>query len=518
MNSLFIYLFESSVCLLVFYFFFWLFLSRDTFFSRNRYYLLGAIILSLTIPLLSSNFKVKTHKKPTTPINLIIELKNGYNNNFVKEINEIHHFPAKYSMLSQELYIKKMANLKMGRKIFILKLSLLIYYVGFIIFLSHFIIGIIRLVLIILKSRIKRENGINIVFISDTISPFSFFNFIFINSSTQTDNEYTQIILHEKGHITQFHSYDLILLEALTIILWFNPITWKYKKSMRLIHECLADKNVIQQGFNLNKYQSIILKQCMNLNQIGLTNNFSLPILKRRLSIMAQSKSSNVSQLKLFLFFPILALVCIFLTTSGETPDTNKLILRVVCTDSTLTLCAKSGCLPDVRYTEYHKYVSKDDNYSFVIRYSPLQKVNHPLTGRTMTTDELKEIYLYVVNEKNMIKSAFYTKKGVFLTKNGKMDISKAVIDLNLQDTFIEYNEFIKKTIKSGSDAETVNRPLSVYDVVKNQLEIVKMRYKDADDINRIVLDIKSKTFDKKIDKLKLISSEVNFSDVAVIE
>jgi TonB family protein len=122
-----------------------------------------------------------------------------------------------------------------------------------------------------------------------------------------------QIIEHEKVHMDQKHSIDLILLELLTIFQWFNPVIWLYRRSMKSIHEYLADEGVIVKGFDRVNYQELLLGQTLGFQVNDLTNNFNHSLLKNRIIMMTKQRSGTFSGWKAALAIPIvMGLILIF--------------------------------------------------------------------------------------------------------------------------------------------------------------------------------------------------------------
>ena len=131
----------------------------------------------------------------------------------------------------------------------------------------------------------------NVVFVENDLAPSSFFNIIFLNPSNISQSDFNRIIAHELVHIKQFHSIDIILLELITILQWFNPFVWPYKKSLQETHEFLADYGVIAQGFSTAKYQLLMFEQHVGVKLFEFANNFKQSQIKRRITMMSKIKS-----------------------------------------------------------------------------------------------------------------------------------------------------------------------------------------------------------------------------------
>lgn len=114
------------------------------------------------------------------------------------------------------------------------------------------------------------------------------------------------IITHELIHLKQKHSIDLLIIEFLCIIQWFNPFVWMYKKAIKENHEFLADSKVINTGINLFSYQSLLIAQTVGLSGFVLTNSLNYSLTKKRLLMMTKKRSSKLNVLKSILLLCIL--------------------------------------------------------------------------------------------------------------------------------------------------------------------------------------------------------------------
>jgi hypothetical protein len=139
---------------------------------------------------------------------------------------------------------------------------------------------------------------------------------IFINIEGAEEKSVNEIIAHEEIHIRQWHTMDTILLEVLTIFFWFNPFVWFYRRSIKSIHEFLADEGVLSRGTNKIYYQKLLLEQSLGVMVNDLTNNFNQSLIKRRFIMMTRPKSGRIARLKPLLALP-LALLLVVLTSMG---------------------------------------------------------------------------------------------------------------------------------------------------------------------------------------------------------
>ena len=294
MNSLFIYLIQSGISLSVLYILYWLFMRKDTFFSVNRFYLILSVLFSFILPF----FKI------SLPFS-------GSNSEYVYLLEAIIITPEKLTeSIHHHLDLYQMVGI--------------IYLTGVGIFFLRFVFQLIQIGLLVHKYGVSRNEGFNFVITNPHFTPFSFFNIIFLGNDIADQKILEKIITHEKIHIQQKHSIDIILLELLTIIQWFNPFMWFYKNTLKNIHEFLADEGVLTEGINKIDYQELLVNQSIGIQLIGISNNFSQSLIKRRLIMMSKSKSQKFKLLKMAFILPF----AMFLTIVFSSMVTEKVVAQ----------------------------------------------------------------------------------------------------------------------------------------------------------------------------------------------
>lgn len=304
MTELLIYLIKSAVCLGALYLIYWFFLRKETFFAANRFYLIASIILSFILPL----FKIPVYYE-SAELTYIIVLE-------------------AVTISAQKVEAGLLNNLSFYQ------IVLIVYLAGAALFLMRFIFQMLQLVFLINKFGVTKMNDLKVVKLDRKYSPFSYFNFIFLNDENLKDKNLKEIIDHEKIHIRQKHSIDLILIEVLTIIQWFNPFIWFYKASIKGIHEYLADNGLLTDGLNKATYQNLLLNQSVGIQINDLTNNFNQSLIKKRFIMMTKLQSKKIAKLKLLLVLPVAAFLFVCFTFSanqkviGQTPMIDDLLTK----------------------------------------------------------------------------------------------------------------------------------------------------------------------------------------------
>ena len=304
MDAIVIYLIQSALCLAALYLIYWFFLRKDTFFTANRFYLIGSIILSFILPM----FKVPVfYEDPQLTYVVVLEA---------------------VTVTAQKVETGFFNHINFYQSAFI------VYFTGAAIFLIRFVFQLLQLGFLIRKFGVIKKDNFNIVMLDRKYSPFSYFNFIFLNEESLKDKNINEIINHEKIHIKQKHSFDLVLLEMLTILQWFNPFIWFYKMALKGIHEYLADEGLLAGGMDKTSYQHLLLNHTIGLQINNLTNNFNQSLIKKRFIMMTKLQSKKIARLKFLLVLPITALLMVLVTFSCKQKEIEPTIVNVVETEN----------------------------------------------------------------------------------------------------------------------------------------------------------------------------------------
>ena len=280
MNDALIYFLKVNIAIALFYLFYRLFFAGDTFWKARRYYLLSSILVSLGYPFLS----IENWMQKQEPVQRIIV-------NYAS-LPEITVSPRQTSIFTLE------------------NILLAIYFCVVVLLLVKFMIQLISILRVRMAGRLENIQGVAVIAVDKEISPFSFFNTIYINPALHDTQETSQILLHEQTHVGQMHSVDVMVSEMLTMIFWFNPAAWLLKREMRQNLEFLADNNVLKSGFDSRTYQYHLLQLAYQTPDLKLTNKFNVSPLKKRITMMNKQKTAKARILKYSLIVPLaLALI-----------------------------------------------------------------------------------------------------------------------------------------------------------------------------------------------------------------
>jgi hypothetical protein len=313
------FLFKASAGIALFYLGYWLFLRNETYHNANRWFLLTALLSSVLLPLF--------------PVHYTLLMEQGNNANlFVSIPDTFKHIPA---VTGQEAAVGSFNGQQA---------VLLVYFTGAAIFLLRLLTQTFILIQLIIKHRIKSLEGIRIVENEKYGLPFSFFNVVFINPKFHKQENLPEILAHEKVHIRENHWFDLLFIELLTVIFWFNPFIWFFERSIKQNHEYLADKGVLAQGHHVGRYQALLINQLMGMQIIGVTNNLNFALNTNRLKMMTKTKTSRAIGIKFLWALPVVALLLFafaepdYQVKYNEPDNENVLASKVINSQKTIKL------------------------------------------------------------------------------------------------------------------------------------------------------------------------------------
>ncbi|QDK82897.1 M56 family metallopeptidase [Spirosoma sp. KCTC 42546] len=170
---------------------------------------------------------------------------------------------------------------------------LLLYSSGVFLLLIRFGVQLVSLQQLIRKSVHESYTDFTLVHNKDVTSPFSFFNWVVLNPGQHSPDELDQILRHERVHVRQRHSFDMIGAELVCILFWFNPAAYLFRQLLHQTLEFSADRAVLAEGIDARLYQYNLIKVSMSGEQLAITNQFSGPTLRQRVSMMNSQRSGS---------------------------------------------------------------------------------------------------------------------------------------------------------------------------------------------------------------------------------
>lgn len=298
MNSAVNFLVESGISLSMLSLIYILFLRKETFFRLNRLFLLVSVAFSVLLPFL--HFRVYEAQ----PIMLA----------------EVTVTPYRNLMEAVTIYGQDLSG-SVVKTISSNWLIMFVYLLGLLFFTLRFALKLNQVFKLIRKNQVQTSGKIKFVLLETEMSPFSFLNYVFVNPQRREDKDYKEVLAHEMEHIRQGHTFDVLILEVLTILQWFNPFMWILKRVIRENHEFLADRAVLNSGVNAARYKQLLLNQALGL-QPEVANHFNSSLIKKRIKMISKIKSSKLANIKYVAgAISIIALVTVFACENKETMD-----------------------------------------------------------------------------------------------------------------------------------------------------------------------------------------------------
>ena len=285
MGVFFIYILKSSVCLVLFYLFFRLLLSKETFHRFNRMALLGVLFFSLLIPCIevTTRHQVEVQQAVLSIEQLLL-------------MAELEATPANVGAVQETSAISWV------------QVVLLVYLAGILFLACRNIYSLICLFRLIHSGKHEKlEKGVTLVVHNQEIAPFSWMKYIVISRKDLEENG-REILIHEMAHIHHRHSVDLLVADICIFFQWFNPSAWLLKQELQNVHEYEADETVINEGVNAKEYQLLLIKKAVGTRLYSMANSFNHSKLKKRITMMLKEKSNPWARLKYLYVLPLAAI------------------------------------------------------------------------------------------------------------------------------------------------------------------------------------------------------------------
>lgn len=293
MDKLIWYLMESSVMLACLYALYVLILRKETFFSLNRFYLIGIVLFSLFFPLLSFDFDPAPVAR--LPIQEISKARMSYYDAFADWTYV--HTQATTTLTQDTSHWFSELN---WTQILLWALAG-VYFIGVVVCLSRTVWTVQWIYGLIRRHPLVIHDGVKVVKVKNQLAPFSFLQYVFVHEKMIDTAEFDHILAHERTHVRQRHSFDLIFVQLLAAFFWFNPVIWRLIKSLKTTHEYIADNHILNEGYSLVEYQTLLLRQLISNNSYGLVHNFNLSFIKKRITMMKNKKSGLLGKAKVAL-------------------------------------------------------------------------------------------------------------------------------------------------------------------------------------------------------------------------
>jgi len=370
-----VYDLKVAVLIIVFYMFYRLLLSRETFHRVNRVVLLVTAVASFVLPLCV----ITMHE--TVTIQAVPEVSIG---DVQMAVAEEPATPLWQILLP------------------------ILYIIGVLATLGHTLLSIWKVIRLIRQSEQHPQPDGTIVCVTGNadVAPFSWMRYIVMNHGDYEAHD-AAILAHERGHIRLHHSYDVVLVDLLTALQWFNPAMWMLRQDLRAIHEYEADGAVLSQGINARQYQYLLISKATSIGGYSIANGISHSTLKNRIHMMTNKKTRSSHLLKLLALVPIigttLALNARTVTDYAYDEPQKKQIIKKGKANAKIN----AGTVGEVVVVEQapKTETKTEDNEPFTVRGKVFDDAGKPVIGAVVLIDGSKKGSVTDVNGTFTIKA-----------------------------------------------------------------------------------------------------------------
>lgn len=387
MMSLFLtYELKVAVLIAVFYIFWRLLVANETWHRLNRIVLLSTALASFVLPLCVITIHQTVEVMPPVADTLPL--------------------PTDETAMPMES-APELSNAETERPFNWLLPLTIIYIIGVVVVLSKMLLSLWRLYRMRAESEVYPLSDGYLMAVCEKVStPFSWWNTVFMNH-----NDYEKgtnaLLTHELGHLRLHHSADVLLVELLTALQWFNPAMWMLRADLRTIHEYEADQQVLSHGFNDIQYLQLLIRKAAGQSGYSLANGISNSALKKRVTMIMKPKSNHRQWLRYAYLLPIIA---ISLYASCETKtdyqikEESAIILKVKDGKDCLAVKAPAGAfyswIVNGKLAE-RGIVDEDGNWNV---YTPVEDCVFTLDGKNISKDDVPYVPLSSIKELKFIQ------------------------------------------------------------------------------------------------------------------
>ncbi|WP_300699004.1 M56 family metallopeptidase [Bacteroides sp.] len=384
MGTFLFYIFEVSLCLILFYFLFRMFFKADTLFRANRFLLLIGTLGCVWLPIVQLDIPhIESWQQPISTVRSLLVEKEISGNESVQVTGE--KIISEASKASEAEVANQSQSMKVPSDKYLSTISWntvigVLYLIGAGVVLFFLLLSTWRMFRLIRHYPGCEYRGFHLVVYPGKIVSFSWGNTIVL-SQEDYEKHAQEILLHEQMHLHYRHTLDLLWMEILLVFQWFNPAVWLLMRDLREIHEYEADNGVLTHGIDATQYQLLLVKKSVGTRLYSMANGFNHSKLKNRINMMLKKRTSNWARLKLLLFVPVAAGTMY----AFAQPEVRKTVEQVVIPQS---LEQDSLC--------------EDDNWELLEQFFVRKRKDAFGENEPKTVKE-KDIHYFFVNMNNKI-------------------------------------------------------------------------------------------------------------------
>lgn len=470
------YLIYSTICIGLVLLFYHAFLAREKTYQINRWYLLGGLLFSLIVPFMPFGISDSLLNLSTnTNVPQIISSGIEYTNS--ESVLQVSGNSTEQNFVSHTSFFAWIT-------------PFLFWFYGVVTLILSFrlIRHLYRMQLKSMKNPATSFKGYKVVLIDEEIVPHTFWKTIFVNKEQyENDGISEEVLTHELFHAKQNHTFDILIIEFLKTICWFNPVLYFYKKAVQVNHEYIADEKVLSHGADIADYQTLLLRMRTAKSPHYLSTSLNFNITKKRFKMMTLNNSKYRSYFKLALIIPFFVLLGITFGCEPASMEQNsqaeQINLELIDTE-TIKLNGKtvsasefgtafSNMPLDPKRTLINLKVHKSapmglvSDVQKVLRKNGALKINYSTvqTNETQSNDSWRS----ELKSRNILD--------IHINEAGKIIVNKEVTSLSV------LNEMVKKFItNNGQSASLSENPENAIIAIETDKRTPHDTYIDAID------------------------------------
>ena len=445
MGAFLFYLLKSGCCLVVFYIFFKLLMSRSTFFRFNRITLLVGLLGCTLLPLIELTTTEETFLH--SPLYAIHEILQSTESVILNP--EQMEDPILISEKNPEINSLNWIPVTLA----------FIYGVGALVTLIWLSLSTCRLIQLIRTSEKKQFGNYVLVIPQQPTASFSWGKYIVISAADYSQQS-EEILLHETMHLRNHHTLDLLFMQIFLLVYWFNPVVWLLKRELQEVHEFEADNGVINTGIDATKYQLLLVKKAVGTRLYSMANGFNHSKLKKRITMMLKERTNRWARLKLLFVVPVMGGALYAFAQPEVKEDLGLNTVREVLQSKTREDQDIFKFVDDEMEAYYNRSPKNAElKYKIRERQTHIVKVDAngqlTLNNKTIAKEDLKEVLKKtMVEHKRLAKEKYNSAEdqvgGVLFSPDTPKEQVKDLLSV-MRDAFVEIRADIAQTSGNNS-------------------------------------------------------------------
>ena len=302
MGAFLFYLFKSTLCLTTLYFVFRLCFRSDTLFRTNRLLLLGGTLCCLLLPFVQLSIpQASLWQKPMATVETLLTAPSSTSPSM-----RLHAEGTEAEQPLPPTATVSAPATAAPAAFSALRLITWAYTGGALLTLAFFLLSMLRMRQLFCRYPSERQQGFRLIVCPLRKGSFSWGRTIVLSQEDYRNNR-EAILLHEQMHLHYHHTADLLWMQAIIVLHWFNPAAWLLMRELREVHEFEADNGVLLHGIDATQYQLLLVKKSVGTRLYSMASGFGHSKLKQRINMMLKKRTNRLARLKLLLFVPVVS-------------------------------------------------------------------------------------------------------------------------------------------------------------------------------------------------------------------